>query len=496
MARDRRAAAAPARKPRSFAAMREDRVLDMAARRFGKPYTSRAAAVRDLSALPVAEQHKLPKRSDPGRPRRPAPYNNVMVLDAMRGGIARAPDALKLANATYDKPHSVMRLARASTNIKVTSPSQALTLLSRFGSTDMRKAATTAYSEIAHQHGGRIPSWPGGKIAGPKMPSRMPAPRAAAGGGALGTAVRVGLSAYAVYSVMQAGRAMASTPADAGAAQRRSVVSDTAVNLATAAAVVGATTAAVAALDRPREVVRGKPMGRGFDGRFTSRPPTRIARAVHGVDLGGIARATGAGLAVGAVVPALYAEFRERTNLGMVQSAGLAVAAPAAGVAAAAIAKGSLKAGLRLAGVAAVPALAVLGGLAGMREDRDQLRGFVRGAVKALDPTSLVMERGLGERAVDAVMGPPRKGTLQWEGWQGPKWKFDPLRPFRSGAYLNDGAARMASSIAPARATGVPVVLITAEPGRQPRQSYLTVDGRNVQATAAQIAVYQRQKAA
>jgi len=372
----------------------------------------------------------------------------------MRGGVARAPDPLKLANATYDKPHQVMRLARASTNIKVTSPAQALTLLSRFGSTDMRKAATTAYSEIAHQHGGRIPSWPGGKIAGPKVPRKLPPARASGGGGSLGTAVRVGLSAYAVYAAMRAGQAMAA-PADA-----KPAASGTVSNLVATGAVVGGTLATVAALDRPKQLVNGRRVGRGFDGKFTQRPPTRLARGVRAVgkaDFAGAGRIAGAGLSLAAVVPAAYREIRERTDLGVGQSAAIAVAAPAAAVTAAAVVKGSIAAGVRIAGAAAVPALAVLGGLQGAREDRDRARGFVRGAVRALDPSAIVMDRGLGERAVDAVLGGPRTGTLKWEGPQGPQWKFDPLRPFRSGAaYLNDKASRVAQ--APVAAGPVPVV--------------------------------------
>lgn len=448
--------------PRSFAAMREDRLLDMASRRFGKPYTSRSAAIRDLSALPISEQHALPKRSDPSRKPRPAPYNNVRVLDAMRGGVARAPDPLKLVNATYDKPHTVMRLARATTNIPISSPAQALTLLSRFGSTDMKKAATTAYSEIAHQYNGRIPSWPGGKVAAPRITARPPAPpRASAGvGGSLGTAVRVGLSAYAVYAMFRAGQAMAATPGE------KSASSNTVSNLVTAAGVVGATTAAVAAMDRPKELIQGRRVGRGFDGKFTVQPPTRLARgvrAVRGMDVAGALRTTGGALAVAGVVPGLYTEIRERTDLGIAQSAAIAVAAPAAGVTAVAIAKGSLAAGLRAAGVVAVPALAVLGGLQGAREDRDRFRGFVRGAVKALDPTAIVMQRGLGERVVDAALGGPRTGTLKWEGPQGPQWKFDPLRPFRSGGYLNAAASRVAQAPASASARA-PSASVPASP--------------------------------
>lgn len=42
----------------------------------------------------------------------------------------------------------------------------------------------------------------------------------------------------------------------------------------------------------------------------------------------------------------------------------------------------------------------------GAREDQgSMLRGAVRGAVRALDPTQMFMERGLGERAVDATLG-------------------------------------------------------------------------------------------
>lgn len=42
----------------------------------------------------------------------------------------------------------------------------------------------------------------------------------------------------------------------------------------------------------------------------------------------------------------------------------------------------------------------------GAREDQgSMLRGAVRGAVRALDPTQMFMDRGLGERAVDATLG-------------------------------------------------------------------------------------------
>lgn len=141
--------------PRKFDAMRADRVMDMASRRFGKAYTSKYAAVMDLSALPVVEQHALKKRANPSKKNGQKSTPSAYRFYDTRGGLAPAPAPEKLAQAVIDRPKTVMRLARATTGMKVSSPAQALTLLMKFGSTDIKSAANAAYSIVAHGEGGR-----------------------------------------------------------------------------------------------------------------------------------------------------------------------------------------------------------------------------------------------------------------------------------------------------------------------------------------------------
>lgn len=63
---------------------------------------------------------------------------------------------------------------------------------------------------------------------------------------------------------------------------------------------------------------------------------------------------------------------------------------------------------LRGVGHVAAPAIGIMGGVEGSKEDANRARGFVRGAVRALDPTGIFMHRGLAERAVDRVAGGPQ----------------------------------------------------------------------------------------
>lgn len=441
-------------KPRSFAAMREDRLLDMAARRFGKAYTSKAAAIRDLSALPIAEQHKLPKRSDPSRKPRPAPYNNVQVLDAMRGGVARAPHPLKLANAVYDKPHQVMRLARASTNIKVTSPTQALALLAKFGSTDMKRSANAAYSELAHQTGGRPPAWP--KDA-PMAVAYAPPPKPAAAAAAKprraatppqpkGPLKRDLLKQYERYTgVPGSPRATNAWLAQESAAAKSRYNAN---RVAAGFQVTALATAAVGTYRRKRneQIAAGGKADDTID---------RIKAA------GSAAYATAPGLALTSLQGTANHLSHKFISLPFGLSIGNPISGPMALV-------------TKAAGRAVLPALAAWSMHHAAKEDSSALRGAGRGLVRAIDPTSIFMGKGLAERAYDRALGTPEPRPTP--GLFERRWSDDPKFKYRNGyerwldetttsirkrvmggaAYLNTGAARVASQ--PSTVTRAPFI--------------------------------------
>lgn len=92
-----------------------------------------------------------------------------------------------------------------------------------------------------------------------------------------------------------------------------------------------------------------------------------------------------------------------------------AMFAKGAGVSAAAglAAKGVEKAA-RFVGKAAIPAAIGVGAVMGAMKDENRLRGAARGALSALDPTALFMNKGLIQRGFDAAFGEQvRPNTLQ-----------------------------------------------------------------------------------
>lgn len=129
------------RKPRAFDAMREDRVRDMAARAFGREFGSKREAVEALSSLPVDQQHALKKRADPAAPVRPVPKPPAFSNE-LRGGVAApTPERMHQAPAA-----TLRRYLRATTGLEAKSKAQALTLLRKFGPTDVARAADQTFA--------------------------------------------------------------------------------------------------------------------------------------------------------------------------------------------------------------------------------------------------------------------------------------------------------------------------------------------------------------
>lgn len=144
-------------KPRSFGAMREDRVRAMAQARFGRAFGSKADAVEALSRLPVAEQHGLKKprggsvTAATPKAQRPASAW-ARNFDAIRGG-ANAPNARTLAWTALNKPDVLRRYARAAVTIDAKSPLQALVVLSKHGATKrLKRAAGEAFGMFKNGH--------------------------------------------------------------------------------------------------------------------------------------------------------------------------------------------------------------------------------------------------------------------------------------------------------------------------------------------------------
>lgn len=73
-------------------------------------------------------------------------------------------------------------------------------------------------------------------------------------------------------------------------------------------------------------------------------------------------------------------------------------------------------------GRVALPAVVGWSAYQGAKEDDNKVRGAARGAIRGLDPTSLLMARGLGERAFDAAFGAAKPKSV---------WETTPRPPFQ-----------------------------------------------------------------
>ncbi len=134
-------------RPRNFAAMREDRVRKMAESAFGRSFATKSEAVKALEGLPVDKQHALPKPGAPkAKSKQPTAYQRN--ADAVRSA-GKPPTAEKLVRAAKERPELLRRYARAATSIDTKSPSQALTMLSKYGfDKPTKRAAGRALGEL------------------------------------------------------------------------------------------------------------------------------------------------------------------------------------------------------------------------------------------------------------------------------------------------------------------------------------------------------------
>lgn len=209
-------------KPRSFGAMREDRVRAMAQARFGRAFGSKADAVDALSRLPVAEQHALKKPRD-GSVKAAAPKAKrpasawARNFDAIRGG-ANAPNARTLAWTALNKPEVLRRYARAAVSIDAKSPLQALVVLSKHGASKrLKRAAGEAFGMFKNGHlAGRIGEVSSGAQAMAKQATRTSAKMArAVPKNAAGLAIAGVIAAGALIASSRASQASQSKPASA-----------------------------------------------------------------------------------------------------------------------------------------------------------------------------------------------------------------------------------------------------------------------------------------
>lgn len=76
----------------------------------------------------------------------------------------------------------------------------------------------------------------------------------------------------------------------------------------------------------------------------------------------------------------------------------------------------------KAAGRLALPAVVGWSAYQGAQEDKNTLRGAVRGAIRGLDPSAIFMARGLGERAFDGAFGQATPKTSFWD--TGPRPPF------------------------------------------------------------------------
>lgn len=335
-------------KPRAFWAMREDRVLELASRSFGRSFTTKAEAVKALGALPVDKQHALKKRADPSAARR---TRSAWAPAELRGGVV-VPTADRLQHASQA---TLARYLRATTGLQAKSKAQALTLLHKFGPTEVARSADKAYAAIAHETGGR---WRDSDIKTVGPPASSTATQTTLAGRSAAVASRT------FRAVRRADRfgnwVQAGTAARQGYDKARENGADQ-----TSAAVAGLRSAAV-------------PLA------FASAPMVAVVAG------------SGANRAIAAAKAASVGEAASKSPI---LKAGLN-----------AIAGSANEVGAVLRGVQAVAKFAPLIGmtLAGVRgagDDENRVRGFVRGAVTSFDPSGIVMSRGLVERGFDAMFG-------------------------------------------------------------------------------------------
>lgn len=123
----------------------------------------------------------------------------------------------------------------------------------------------------------------------------------------------------------------------------------------------------------------------------------QMGHAYHAARAGGKSHSESAGEAIkaGAVPAALAAAPLVERGARAVSGAGYGVGLAGRGVEIAAKAAGRI----------ALPAVVGYSAYQGAKEDTNKLRGAMRGVVRGLDPTSLFMAQGLGERAYNAAFG-------------------------------------------------------------------------------------------
>ena len=81
----------------------------------------------------------------------------------------------------------------------------------------------------------------------------------------------------------------------------------------------------------------------------------------------------------------------------------------------------------QLVGRTMIGAALGIGAYEGIKEDRNVVRGAVRGAIRAVDPTSLILEKGVAQSAYDKLFGVAR--PAKEPGMRFPPWAKDPLFP-------------------------------------------------------------------
>lgn len=139
---------------------------------------------------------------------------------------------------------------------------------------------------------------------------------------------------------------------------------------------------------------------------------------------------------------------------------------------------------LKVAGKVAAPAMAVYGAYQGAKADTNKVRGAVRGAIGALDPTGIVTNigagtgmmtdaRSLGERAFDAAFGKAKAPGQTATNFEKANQKFSAERNAKAAQAEADGVggpkgwANPATQYAAQVARGVEHTSEWAAPGRR-----------------------------
>lgn len=367
---------------RNFKAMRDDRVLAMASREFGRSFANADDARKALSALPIDRQRALKKPVSPNlkaiqqaHQMTQAGQESRYVNRMTAAGSAKSPEQLV---AEFNAKR--METAKPTVSSK---RGKALLKEGVVTRADIKGASSWADVERLAGQGRNNAAYDRGMT--PRMPAAQWDP------------VARGMS-KTNQTMLQLEREIASlnaAPAAAGQSAVMSGVKTVGRYASSGLLAISVGAAAVQGFQQARD--HGDSVGvSAVKGALNAAPAAFVAGAPY-IEKGASAFAEGAfavsrhlwdqaGLFDFVVLDAAFGKAALATGAAGMLSKGVALTA-------------------KIASKAALPAALAVGAVMGAAKDENRLRGAARGIVSTFDPTALVMNKGLAERGFNAVFG-------------------------------------------------------------------------------------------